>query len=363
MPKLPALMSTGAPQIWKTITRSVHTFIVLAFVGLIGASASQALGPNAMREGFDSSIPPENDDSSTGRVSIGFNANFFGTTYSALYVNNNGNLTFDAPLSRYTPFDLTSTTRVIIAPFFADVYTYVGNVVTYGPGTVDGRLAFGVNWPGVGCYGNSNVLNYFQVLLIDRSERAAGDFDIGFNYDQIHWDAGVASGGNAACQGGTAARGGFSNGTGTPGTFFELPGSGIPSAFLDSNLSTGLIHNSLNSDQNGRYVFQVHGGTPSTAVCILQLTASGQVLGMLVNQPTNFTLAVLIPSAERTNVPVLCQDLEAMALEVANQDPSAVNVSVEAFTHRGVSLCTRGPFTLSENGASEVVFGSDCFSE
>jgi hypothetical protein len=104
-------------------------------------------------------------------------------------------------------------------------------------------------------------------------------------------------------------------------------------------------------------LFQVR---PHESVCIVQLTSSAEVLGMLVNHPTNFTLAVAIPSAQHTNVPVPCQALEAIALEVANQAASEVSIGVEVFTHQGASLCTRGPFTLSEHGASEVVFGSDC---
>src|SRR4029450_5857845 len=98
---------------------------------------------------------------------IGFPVNFFGTTYQTLFVNNNGNVTFDSPLSTFTPVDLTSTARGIIAPFFADVDTTVGNVVTYGLGTVEGRPAFGVNWPGVGCFdSNTSVLNFFRLRLI-----------------------------------------------------------------------------------------------------------------------------------------------------------------------------------------------------
>lgn len=155
---------------------------------------------------------------------------------------------------------------MIITPFFADVDTRVGNVVTYGPGAVDGRPAFGATWPGVGCFStNISVLNFFEVLLIDRSDIAPGDFDIEFNYDSIQWETGQASGGSIICQGGASARVGFSNGTGAPGTFFELPGSGIPGSFLDSNPSTGLIHNSFNSPQLGRYVFSVRSGVPVTA--------------------------------------------------------------------------------------------------
>ena len=107
----------------------------------------------------------------------------------------------------------------------------------------------------------------------------------------------------------------------------------------------------------------MRSGTPSIgpgSVCIVQLAASGEVFGMLVNHPTDFTLAVAIPSAQHTNVPVPCQDVEEVALAAANQEAFAVSVSVEVFTHQGASLCTRGPFTLPEHGAQGVVFGSDC---
>lgn len=218
-----------------------------------------------LRPGFDANTLPPNDDGSTGLVPIGFGVNFFGTRYESVYVNNNGNITFDAPLSAFTPFDLTSTRRSIIAPFFADVDTRVGRTLTYGTGTVDGRPAFGVTWPGVGCFsGNTSVLNFFQVVLVDRSSAGDAAFDVEFNYDSIQWETGQASGGDAECGGGAAARVGFSNGTGQPGTFFELAGSGVPGSFLDSNPATGLAHRNLNSGLPGRYLFPVRAGVPTT---------------------------------------------------------------------------------------------------
>ncbi|MCI0401743.1 MAG: hypothetical protein L0Y67_01345 [Gammaproteobacteria bacterium] len=222
-------------------------------------------GAGAIRAGFDSANLQANDDGSTGMVPIGFPVNFFGNPFETLFVNNNGNVTFDAPLSTFTPFDLTSTARVIIAPFFADVDTRSGNVVNYGAGLVGNRPAFGVNWPGVGCFNNNtSVLNFFQLAIIDRSDIQVGDFDIEFNFDSIQWETGQASGGNIICQGGSSARVGFSNGTGDPETFFELEGSGIPGSFLNNNTDTGLINNSLNSGQLGRYSFAVRNGIPVT---------------------------------------------------------------------------------------------------
>ena len=54
---------------------------------------------------------------------------------------------------------------------------------------------------------------------------APGDFRIIFNYDRIRWETGDASGGTNGL-GGSSARVGFSNGSGQPGSFFELEGSG-----------------------------------------------------------------------------------------------------------------------------------------
>ncbi|MDP6662615.1 MAG: hypothetical protein QF477_00960 [SAR202 cluster bacterium] len=151
-------------------------------------SSVRAIGPNAVRTGFDANTLAANDDLSTGPVSLGFTANFFGTNQTSLYVNNNGNVTFGSSLSTYSAFDLGNTTKAIIAPFFGDVDTAESGsaVVTYGSGSVDGNAAFGVNWPGVECYRPpAPGLNHFQLLLIDRSDVASGDFDIEFNYDQV----------------------------------------------------------------------------------------------------------------------------------------------------------------------------------
>src|SRR2546426_12339575 len=57
--------------------------------------------------GFTAHVLPANDDASTGAVPIGFTVNFFGQSFSTLFVNNNGNVTFDEPLAEFTPFDLT----------------------------------------------------------------------------------------------------------------------------------------------------------------------------------------------------------------------------------------------------------------
>jgi len=229
----------------------VILIVCLGFLGL--TSLAQAA---AVRPGFDSIDFYGNDDASVGPVSIGFTLNFFGVNFTELWVNNNGNVTLDGSMWEYTPFVILSNTRKIIAPFFADVDTRVGNTTKYGSGTVDGHNAFGVSWREVG-YFNKHIdkLNTFQLILIERSDIAAGDFDIEFNYDQIQWETGDVSGGSGGL-GGYSARAGWSNGVDTA---YEIPGAGINGAYLDGGPNS-LVGHMLNSSVLGRYVFEVRNG-------------------------------------------------------------------------------------------------------
>lgn len=222
-------------------------------------------------------------------VPIGFSINVYGITRDSLYINTNGNITFDAPLGSFTPFGLDDAVRQIIAPFFADIDTRnsASGVVTFGAGTFGGRTAFGVNWLNVGYFDqNVNKTNSFQALLVDRSDTGAANFDIVFNYDRIQFETGDSSFGTDGL-GGLSARVGFSNGTGLPGESFELPGSGVPGSFIDGG-TVALVSNSLNSDVPGRYIFRGRDGTilttpdPTTTVpepgTAVLLTAGAAVL-------------------------------------------------------------------------------------
>ena len=93
------------------------------------------------------------------------------------------------------------------------------------------------------------------MLLVSRDDVAPGDFDIEFNYDQVQWETGGASGGSGG-EGGASARVGFSNGVDHT---YELPGSAFPGSFLDRN-PAGLVHGSRSSDVPGRYVFHIRNG-------------------------------------------------------------------------------------------------------
>jgi hypothetical protein len=237
--------------------------VILAGVAVLLSATPGFSAARRNLPGFSTNTLPANDDSSTAQVPIGFTINLFGTSYGQLYVNNNGNVTFDGPLSTFTPFGLNGVATKIIAPFFADVDTRGpgSGLVTYGNDTVNGHNAFGVEWPNVGYYsGRTDKLNTFELVIIDRSDIAAGAFDFEFNYDQIQWETGEASGGVNGL-GGNSARVGYSNGlSGTSNVSFELAGSAVNGAFLNGG-SKALVASNLNSSVLGRYLFSSRGGT------------------------------------------------------------------------------------------------------
>lgn len=233
------------------------TKLSLALLFALGANFAQAA---AIRDAslFTDNTLAANDDGSTAAVGLGFDINFFGTSYSSLYVNNNGNATFSGPLSTYTPFGITGVGTPMLAPFFADVDTRGAGsgLVQYGQDLIGGRRVFGINWIDVGYFGaHADKLNSFQLIITDRSDIAAGDFDFEFNFDRIEWETGDFSGGSGGL-GGTSAAAGWTNGQ---GTYFQFAGSLVNGALLDSG-ANALIDGSLNADVAGRYVFHVRNG-------------------------------------------------------------------------------------------------------
>jgi hypothetical protein len=111
----------------------------------------------------------------------------------------------------------------------------------------------------VGYYsGHDNLLNDFQMILTNRSDIAAGDFDIYFNYNSMKWETGDASNGVGGF-GGIPAAAGFSNGTAVPGTFFQLPGSLVVGALIDGGPNA--LASNTNDGVTGQYLFQVRNGS------------------------------------------------------------------------------------------------------
>ncbi len=234
---------------------------------LTGPALAFAEGPDAIMTpaGYALNAIPRGDDTSNLVVNLPFTMDWNGTSFTQIYINMNGNCTFGSGYTGYNPSTtLAATNRNMMAPFWADVDTRntAAAQVTYSDTSagnvpqVDGRNAFFVNWIDVARYNNqATPTNSFQLVLVDRSDTGAGNFDFIFNYDKITWDIATAAST-------VKARAGW----GQAGTGFELPGSGTAQAststLLDSSAAaTSLIQNSMNSGgQLGRYVFQVRNG-------------------------------------------------------------------------------------------------------
>ena len=299
------------------VCAAVCGIVVASFTFVVAPARALAAGtaviPNSSFTNFTDVVMGRTDDGSwptTGASQVfpfAFNINYFGVDEPGAYINNNGNLTFTGPMSSYTPFGLPGATTPVIAPYFSDVYTIYGNQVNIGTGSLDGHRVFVANWPGVECYENNNaaITDNFQVILIDRPDLGTSangdDFQIEFNYDSLQWDAGQASGGNTSCtdsDNASSAAAGYSDGTGIVGHYYQLPQSQTMGATLDTNTSTGLIYNDLNSSTTtsvppsatpvpGRYIFNVDNGQPISPTTLVTSLSGGGNTGVSINVPPN----------------------------------------------------------------------------
>jgi hypothetical protein len=224
----------------------------------VGAALLLASGPGLISglgndTGYGTLALGSGDDNSSGAINIAsvFGAagiDFFGTHYTSLYINNNGNISFGAPESAYTPSTIGAHFSFpIIAPFWADVDTRGQGAVYYDEDAADGVMT--ITWDDVGYYsGHSNKLDSFQLVLINEGN---GNFDIVYRYGQIQWTTGDASGGFNGL-GGTPARAGYSAGDGVH--YDELAQSGNQSALLALPTTPG------NTGVAGVDEFQVRNG-------------------------------------------------------------------------------------------------------
>ena len=334
------------------------TATVLTVMMLAGAAALQA---QAIRDnsGFYTRQVARNDDLSSGLEPLGFTINLFGKIRSAAYVNNNGNLTFDEALGTFTPFGLENTSREIIAPFFADVDTRPSgsNVVTFGQDVVNGHRAFAANYIDVGYYSeHTDKLDSFQVVLIERDDQNPGDFDIEFNYAQIQWETGDASGGVNG-YGGTPAVVGWSNGTDTS---FQLPGSMISGAFLDGGPYSLVLQQITGSTLNtpgatstaGRLVFRARDGVINPGLTI----TGGQFPDGVVGVP--YSSQLLIAGADPPYTYALQPDVVAPPGLSLNSSGVLTGTPTTAgtfsFTIQVTGQSEDGPLTTSQRGSVTI---------
>ena len=210
---------------------------------------------------------PAGDDLSSAATSFGFSANWFGTSYNKLFVNNNGGIAFDDGSGAFTDYThhIATSTRPIILPLGTDVNTSTSlKRVTYGPltNTIGGHTGFCVNYVQVGHFGNPATAPYSaQLLILNRSDRRAGDIDIIFNYDTL-----------SVSMTGYALEVGYAN-PANRSTSFRMSGSDAPTTLLDGGSASLTAHKndliessaSVYTSKNGRYAYGIANGAAPTA--------------------------------------------------------------------------------------------------
>lgn len=154
---------------------------------------------------------PVNDDGSFGPINLPFVYSLYGSNFTQVWINTNGNLTFTGALSAYSssgfPYHIP-----MVAPFWADVDTRVGGRIYYKLTSESLIVTFHeVNYYGGG---NDNKRNTFQVVLTNGLSTSIGiGNNTAFYYGDMQWTTGTASGGSGGF-GGTPATVGINRGNG-----------------------------------------------------------------------------------------------------------------------------------------------------
>ncbi|MBN27703.1 MAG: nidogen [Alteromonadaceae bacterium] len=281
----------------------------VAFGGVLAASmAPIAANASVLLEGWSGSgdsgfgtiALEKNDDGSSQEIffsdyadlSFDSGVNFFGRSHDSFYVNNNGNISFNGSVGSFTPEEFPITrfgddngdgecevdcsdipqaqtnsafstpenddiqspaelnTIAMIAPFWADVDTGCDDCGDVFIGSPNAETLV-ITWDRVGFYpSDSSLTNTFQLVLIDRADTGAGNFDVEFRYEDINWTTGDASDGENGL-GGVPAQAGYDAGDGV--NFFTLPGSRTDEVV---NLDTA----ASNTDTAGIWKFAIRDG-------------------------------------------------------------------------------------------------------
>lgn len=178
-----------------------------------GGYYTDTLGPNIVTTGGGNAanvgLASGRNDDGFMAMNLGFNVTLFGNTYNSLFINNNGNVSFNAGISAFIPTGPTGAAAPIISPFFGDVDTRdaASGVVHYNL-TSDQLI---VTWDNVGWYSQHGTpTNSFQLVLrSDGYILPVGEGLIGFFYETMGW---------AATDTNSVAAAGFGDGAGNGNT-------------------------------------------------------------------------------------------------------------------------------------------------
>ena len=134
------------------------------------------------------------DDGSLGPIALPFTFDLYGSSYSQVWINTNGNLTFTGPYSSFTASGFPMV-MPMVAPFWADVDTR-----NPASGQIHYKLSATnliVTWDNVGLYNSrADLRNTFQVIIGSPTDALLSPGqNVSMRYGDMQWTTGVASAG------------------------------------------------------------------------------------------------------------------------------------------------------------------------
>jgi hypothetical protein len=201
-----------------------------------------------------------------------FSINIDGTTYNQLFVNENGIVSFGAPVGDAPSTPLANITIPVFAPFFADGFLPDASALTFGyTSTNDGfaNNSFWLTWNEFLPQGDPNSEpNIFQLGLVDLG---GGDFDLILNYVVINWDpaGGAQAGINDGAGAVTVLNGGLIAGAylgfddtsgGSSSCQSATPATALACNAINDGSSIGGQDFTTGTTSNGYYLFKFRNG-------------------------------------------------------------------------------------------------------
>jgi hypothetical protein len=135
------------------------------------------------------------DDDEYELVPIGFSFDFYGNTYTEVYVTSNGILTFDEDNAYYwsnSAIPKSSTPNNMIAPFWDDLYPDTSGDIYYETQGTAPHRRFIAEWDDVAHIGTSPSGATFEAILYEGSNNILFQYsDVDFGEEE--WNFGVSA--------------------------------------------------------------------------------------------------------------------------------------------------------------------------
>lgn len=323
-------------------------------------------GYSPISSDFTEAIQPS-DDGSSPKITLPFDFCFFGDTEKEIYINNNGNVSFDNPFTTSTALNFPFNNFKILAPFWADADTRKKGKVYYKLTPT----ALVVNWLDIGHFKYDTIRgNTFQMVITDGNDPILPQgFNVGFFYDEIQWTTGNASGGTNGF-GGAPAAVGINKGNNTDfvqiGKFdtasnnYDGPFGSNDGAFW---LSDRAIYMNICSSGNLPPIFSGKGLSDTMSVCVGdELNLKIDVLSPEQNQVSSITANLgftggTVVQHTQSNTPVYEYKIVPTASDVGNY-----NFTFGAFDNGNPAKSSTFPLVLQIGGGmtnSPVINGGN----